>query len=390
LFQVTTAAKKLKELYHSGNRIKVVRGGTSASKTYSILPILAAHAAKNAGKEVSIVSESIPHLRRGCIKDFIKILIETGRYKDYQWNRSHLKYTFDNGSYIEFFSADQPDRLRGARRTDLYINECNNVTFDAYHQLAIRTSGQIWLDYNPVSPFWVDRELIKHENVDFIQLTYKDNEALSETIVREIESAEQKAKDSSYWANWWQVYGLGNIGSLEGVCIPDWQEIELPEEARILCYGMDFGYSNDPSTLVALYKYNDAFIFDEIIYQKGLLNSDISDLLKTHNIEEWIYADSAEPKSIAEIDSYGHKILPVSKGRDSIIHGLNLINQNKIYVTKRSRNLINELRNYIWMKDKEGNTLNKPVSAFDHCIDAARYALTSHLENAHRGQYHIY
>lgn len=392
MFEVTTAAKKLKKLYKSPNRIKVVRGGTSASKTYSILPILAAKAAKYPGKEISIVSESVPHLRRGALKDFLKIMIETGRYKDYQFNRSHLKYTFDNGSYIEFFSADQPDRLRGARRTDLYINECNNVTFDAYHQLAIRTSGQIWLDYNPVAPFWVDREIIGQDNADFIILTYKDNEALSETIVKEIESAKAKAETSTYWANWWQVYGLGNIGSLEGVCIPDWQEIDLPEEARLLCYGLDFGYSNDPSSLVALYKYNEGYIFDEIIYQKGLLNSDISNLLKTYEITrlETIYADSAEPKSIQELNNYGFTVLPVTKGRDSIIHGLTLINQNKIWVTKRSKNLINELRNYVWMTDKEGNKINKPIDAFNHAIDAARYALTSQLENAHKGTYHIY
>ena len=185
-----------------------------------------------------------------------------------------------------------PVTITGARRTDLYINECNNVTFDAYHQLAIRTSGQIWLDYNPVAPFWVDRELITQENVDFIQLTYKDNEALSETIVSEIESAKHKAKTSSYWANWWEVYGLGNIGSLEGVCIPDWRDIDkLPEEARLLCYGLDFGYSNDPSSLIAIYKYNEAYIFDEVIYQTKLLNADISDLLKTYEVKEIIYAD---------------------------------------------------------------------------------------------------
>lgn len=386
-FIVTTALKKLLRLK---KRIKVVRGGTSASKTFSILPILIDRAIKTPNLEISVVSESIPHLRRGALKDFLKIMMALGRYNDNQFNKSTLKYTFGNGSYIEFFSVDQPDKLRGARRNVLYVNECNNVDFDSYYQLAIRTSGEIWLDYNPSSLFWVDREIINQEDVDFITLTYLDNEALPETIVKEIESAKVKALTSSYWANWWQVYGLGQTGSLEGVCIPDWQEINLPSEARLLCYGMDWGYSNDPTSLIAMYKYNDAYIFDELIYQKGLLNSDISDLLKTNGVNDIVYADSAEPKSIAELNSYGHNVLPVSKGRDSIVYGLNLINQNKVYVTSRSKNLINELRNYIWMTDKQGNKLNKPIDAYNHAIDAMRYAITSQLENPNKGNYYVY
>jgi phage terminase large subunit len=386
-FIVTTALKKLLRLK---KRIKVVRGGTSASKTFSILPILIDRAIKTPDLEISVVSESIPHLRRGALKDFLKIMMALGRYNDNQFNKSTLKYTFVNGSYIEFFSVDQPDKLRGARRNVLYVNECNNVDFDSYYQLAIRTSGEIWLDYNPSSLFWVDRELLTQDDVDFITLTYLDNEALSETIVKEIESAKEKAKTSSYWENWWQVYGLGQTGSLEGVCIPEWQEINLPTEARLLCYGMDWGYSNDPTSLIAMYKYNDAYIFDELIYQKGLLNSDISDLLKTNGVNDIVYADSAEPKSIAELNSYGHNVLPVSKGRDSIVYGLNLINQNKVYVTSRSKNLINELQNYIWMVDKQGNKLNKPIDAYNHAIDAMRYAMTSQLENPHKGNYYIY
>jgi phage terminase large subunit len=386
-FIITTALKKLLRLK---KRIKVVRGGTSASKTFSILPILIDRAIKTPDLEISVVSESIPHLRRGALKDFLKIMMALGRYNDNQFNKSTLKYTFVNGSYIEFFSVDQPDKLRGARRNVLYVNECNNVDFDSYYQLAIRTSGEIWLDYNPSSLFWVDREIINQDDVDFITLTYLDNEALSDTIVKEIESAKEKAKTSSYWENWWQVYGLGQTGSLEGVCIPDWQEIQLPTEARLLCYGMDWGYSNDPTSLIAMYKYNDAYIFDELIYQKGLLNSDISDLLKTNGVNDIVYADSAEPKSIAELNSYGHNVLPVSKGRDSIVYGLNLINQNKVYVTSRSKNLINELRNYIWMVDKQGNKLNKPIDAYNHAIDAMRYAMTSQLENPHKGNYYIY
>jgi phage terminase large subunit len=384
MFKYTTAISKLRRLK---KRIKVVRGGTSAGKTFGIIPILIDRCTKEAGLEISIVSESVPHLRRGAIKDFLKIMHELEIYQPNNYNKSGLKYTFANDSYIEFFSADQPDRLRGARRTDLYVNECNNITFDAYYQLAIRTSGDIWLDYNPASLFWVDREIIGQEDVDFITLTYKDNEALSATIVQEIEKA--KYKTSEYWRNWWKVYGLGQIGSLEGVCIPEWQEIELPQEARLLSYGMDFGYTNDPTTLIALYKYNNAYIFDEVIYQKKLLNSDISDLLKANEVTDIIYADNAEPKSIAELKNYGHTVLPCVKGKDSIVYGINLINQNEIYITSRSKNLINELQSYIWIVDKEGNKVNKPIDAFNHCIDAARYAITSQLDNPTRGKYFI-
>jgi phage terminase large subunit len=384
----TLALDKLRSL---DSRTKIIRGGSSAGKTIAILLILIDYAIRNKGKEVSVVSESIPHLRRGALKDFLNILKALNRYDDKKYNKSTLKYEFSNGSYIEFFSTDQPDKLRGARRTDLYINECNNVPFDAYQQLAVRTSGDIWLDYNPANLFWVDKELIGQEDTDFVTLTYKDNDSLPESIVKEIEKAKVKAKTSTYWSNWWKVYGLGEIGSLEGVCIPDWKEIDkIPNEARLLCGGMDFGYSVDPSTYIRLYKWNNAYIFDQMLYRKGMHNRDISLFLTNQNVKENIYADSAEPKSIAELKNYGHSVYPVTKGRDSIIYGINLINQNEIYVTRRSKNLIKELQGYIWAKDKEGNDLQKATGEHPDCIDAARYALMMQLENPNRGEYHIY
>ena len=387
MFNQTQAVKRLRKL---DNRIKIIRGGSSAGKTVAILMILIDYAIKNPYKEISIVAESIPHLRRGALKDFLNILKVTLRYDERKFNKSTLKYEFSNGSYIEFFSTDQPDRLRGARRTDLFINECNNIDFESYQQLAVRTSGDIWLDYNPANLFWVDKELIGQKDTDFITLTYKDNESLPESIIREIEKAKIKAKTSTYWSNWWKVYGLGEIGSLEGVCIPDWKSIDnIPYEARLLCGGLDFGFAVDNSTIIFLYKWNEAYIFDEVLCRKGMLNRDISRFLKDNNITTHLWADSAEPKSISEIRAYGHKIAGVSKGRDSVIYGINLINQNEIYVTSRSKNLIKELQGYVWAKDKEGNNIQKPTGSHPDCIDAARYALMMQLQNPNRGKYAI-
>jgi len=385
----TKAFYKLKELK---SRTKIVRGGTSAGKTIGILCLLIHYAGTNENKEISVVAESIPHLRRGALKDFINILKGLNRFYESSFNRSTLKYTFDTGSYIEFFSTDQPDKLRGARRTDLYINEANNVPFDAYQQLSIRTSNCIWLDYNPTSLFWADKELINEPDTDFITLTYKDNESLPESIVKEIEKAKEKSKTSSFWANWWRVYGLGEIGSLEGACIPNWKEINsVPNEARLIGAGLDFGYSIDPSSICLLYKYNDSYIFDEVLYKTGMLNRDISNFIKNNNIDCNIYADSAEPKSIAEIRLSGVDIFPVTKGRDSIVYGLNLINQNKVFVTSKSKNLKNELEGYVWMKDKQGNSLQKPnPMTGDHAIDSIRYAMMMVLENPNRGEYHLF
>lgn len=380
-FVVTTAIAKLARLK---KRIKKIPGGTSAGKTFGILPLLIDKATTRPLLEISTVSESIPHLRKGAIRDFLKIMQATGRYVDEHWNRTYLTYTFGNGSFIEFFSAEDEAKVRGPRRDILFINECNNLVFETYHQMAIRTREEVWLDYNPSHEFWIHEELRDDPDAEELILTYKDNEALAESIVREIEKARGKAYydpegdifdkknvKSAYWDNWWRVYGLGMLGSLEGVIFSNWKIIkEVPAEAEKIGTGLDFGYTNDPTAAVDVYRYNGKRILDEICYQTKLLNSDIAKILDTSVMT---YADSAEPKSIKEIEVCGGNIQPTVKGPDSIVYGIQLMQQQEYQVTQRSTNLIKELRNYCWDTDKAGKALNKPIDAFNHAIDAVRY-----------------
>tara|TARA_R100001509_G_C4882329_1_gene220573 strand:- start:3260 stop:4420 length:1161 start_codon:yes stop_codon:yes gene_type:complete len=368
MLQRTTAINKILALK---KRIKIIQGGTSAGKTFGILPILIHKAASQSGLEISIVAESVPALRRGCLRDFLKIMKWINRYHDERYNKSHLKYTFANGSFIEFFSADDSSKLRGARRDILYINECNNVTFESYNELSIRTKREIFLDFNPANEFWVHKELKDDEDADFIILTYKDNQGLDEGIVREIEKNRLKAKTSAYWRNWWTVYGLGEIGQLQGAVFTNYKIIDsIPNEARLIGIGLDFGYSNDPTAIIGVYKYNEFRILDEIKYQTGMLNSDIAKILPE---DVPIYADSAEPKSIADIQRYGKIIKGVTKGKDSINYGIDVMQRQSYMVTSESTNLIKELRSYCWDKDKTGKQLNKPVDNFNHALDAVRY-----------------
>ena len=374
----TTAINKIIKLK---KRVKIIQGGTSAGKTFGILPILIDKATKNSNIEISVVAESIPHLRRGALKDFLNIMKWTGRYFEQRFNKSFLRYDFANGSYIEFFSADDSSKLRGARRDILYINECNNVDFNSYNELAIRTKQEIYLDFNPANEFWVHTELKDEGDSDFLILTYRDNEALDERIVKEIEKNKIKAKTSSYWENWWRVYGEGLVGMLEGVVFSNWKVIDkIPAEARLLGYGIDFGYSVDPSSIIEVYNYNGERILNEICYETGLVNTDIAKKLQKTVIA---YADSSEPKSIEEIRRTGQVIKGVRKGADSINFGIQIMQSQSYLVTSKSSNLIKELRAYCWDKDRTGKQLNKPTDSFNHAVDAVRY---HEMESLGRGE----
>ena len=386
MFKRTTATNKVLALKR---RIKIIQGGTSASKTYSILAVLINKAIQQPNLEISVVAESIPHLRRGALKDFIKILKWTNRFNDEQFNKSLLTYQLKNGSTFEFFSADDSSKLRGARRDILYINECNNVTFESYNELSIRTKQSVYLDFNPANEFWVHTELKNEPDSDFLILTYKDNEALDKSIVEQIEKNRDKASTSDYWRNWWRVYGLGEVGMLEGVIFSNWKQIDsIPQDAKLIGVGLDFGYTNDPTAAIEVYNWNGKRIINELAYKTGMINSDIAKILPDGVP---IYADSSEPKSIEEIRRYGKLIKGVTKGKDSINFGIQVMQSQEYLVTSNSINLIKELRSYIWDTDKQGVRLNKPIDYNNHGIDALRYHEMEVLGvNPNYGQYFIH
>lgn len=369
MFSITTATQRISKL---NKKIRAVQGGTSASKTISILLYLIDRAQSDKSKTLtSVIAESTPHLKRGALRDFKNIMMEHKYWKDNLWNATDSIYTFETGSQMEFFSADQPDKLRGARRDRCFINEANNVHLDAFDQLEVRTKEFIFLDWNPTNEFWFYTDVLnKRDDVEHIILTYKDNEALSQEIVNSIEQRKGRK-------GWWQVYGEGQLGEVEGKIYRDWVIIdEIPPEARLERRGLDYGYTNDPTAIVDVYKWNGAFIWDEVTYQKGLSNRQIADILMNQdNSNILVIPDSAEPKSNDELIMYGVNLLPASKGQGSVNHGIQVVQSQRIFVTKRSINIIREYRNYLWETDRDGKILNTPEGGFDHAMDAGRYAM---------------
>jgi len=369
MFSITTNTREIAKLK---KRIRAIQGGTSASKTISILIGLIEYAQKDKTHTLtSIVSESMPHLKKGCIRDFKNILKSHNYWKDNNWAETDKVYTFENGSQIEFFGADQADKLRGGRRDRLFINEANNVSFSSFEELEVRTKEFIYLDWNPVSEFWFDEEVKnKRNDVDFLIVNYLGNEAIDPQTKASIEQRKNRK-------GWWQVYGLGQLGEIEGKIYSNWQIIdEIPHQARLERYGLDFGYTNDPTALVAVYYYNGGYILDEVLYGNGISNKYIADTL-SNLPKALVIADSAEPKSIDEIMSYRINILGSEKGKDSVRQGIQNVQSQQISVTKRSINIIKEYRNYLWITDKDGKVVNEPEHTFSHSMDAVRYALNS-------------
>lgn len=379
----TTATKKIFSLR---KRIRAVSGGTSSSKTISILVWLIDYCQQkhDIEKLCDVISESFPHLEAGAMRDFENLMKDRNYWNDDLWHGTKHEYTFETGNKLRFTSIDTYGKAHGPRRDVLFINEANNLEYNIVDQLITRTREIVWMDWNPSSEFYFYTEMLPNRlDIDFMgdggqypPLTYLDNEGLDQITIDEIESHKTNKQ-------WWTVYGQGHLGTIEARIYKNWNIIDsIPHEARLERRGLDFGYSVDPTALIAVYYYNGGYILDEEVYRKGLLNKPIADLINNQPTfsETLVIADSAEPKSIDEIKLYGVNILPAVKGTGSIYTGIAFVQQQQISVTKRSINVIKEYRNYLWKTDpKTGKMLQDPEEGNDHALDAVRYALNSIL-----------
>lgn len=380
-FIATTATRKVLGLKNS---IRLIAGGTSASKTIAILQVLIDIAQTASLKDcdglpIDVVSETMPHMRGGAMQDFENIMRSHNYWDDDRWNKTLSVYTFETGIKMRFFSADAPSKVHGPRRWILFINEGNNISWPIADHLIVRTKWLVFVDWNPSSEYWAYTEIINNPayagKYDFITLTYKDNEALDPIVVERIEAHKNNP-------GWWKVYGEGQLGEIEGRIYTGWNWIdEIPHEARLVKRGLDFGYTNDPSGIIDVYEYNGGFIFDEQLYQYGQSNKQLADFIKQlPQPNSLVVADSSEPKSIDELRLHGINVLPANKGQGSISHGIQFVQSQRISATKRSTNLKKEYERYIWLKDRLTDKFtNKAPDLDNHLLDPIRYALESYM-----------
>lgn len=373
----TTSLTKIEQALYEPTFYKIIQGGMSASKTFSILELLVGYAESYPDSLISVVGMSYPHLSTGAIRDFTKIMKETNRWNPAQWNSTSHIYTFKNGSVLEFLSVDKMS-ARGPRRDVLFVNEANGLSFEVFQELAGRTRDFVIIDYNPSAKFWAHEELIeKHpDDVSFLILTYKDNEALSAREIENIEAHRPKAGEEP--SNWWTVYGLGQIGSLEGNVYSGWIESSLEEitKGRLVRYGLDFGFSNDESALVAVYDLGENRLgVVEKLFEKGILNSQYAEKFNVAQVDPsvLIVADSARPEAIAEIRSNGFRIVGADKNAGSVLRGIERVSEKQIYYV--GENLKREYLSYAWRKKRSGEIIDEPQDGNDHLLDALRYAV---------------
>ncbi|WP_339875202.1 PBSX family phage terminase large subunit [Olleya marilimosa] len=381
-FQFTTTFKKIGKLTQP---LRVVNGGQGAGKTIAILQqfILLAIGLKT-DLTISIVAETLPNLKSGAIKDFEELLKSMKVKSKFKVNQTDRTYVCGSNK-IEFFSVDGEASRLGSRRTHLYVNEADNIKLDTFLALQGRTSEFTIIDYNPRRRFWAHEHFIGDEGVDFINVTFLDNEFLPEGEVNSILRYKRKAEEtgSKYWINKWKVYGLGQLGIADGLVFENWTEIkELPEGAKYLGAGLDFGFSNDPTALTKIYRYGDKIILVESLYQKGLLNSAIArHILNDDELTSGIIiCDSAEPKTIAELRTYNIPLMGVKKVKGSILSGIGIIQEHHLLLL--GENLVKEFENYTYQKDRSGESLGVPIDSWNHLIDGIRYFFMERLSKA--------
>ncbi len=363
-------------------KIVVNQGGTRSGKTYSLLQLIMVKALSERGKVFTIVRKSLPSLKMTALRDFIEILENAGLYNERDHNKSEHIYRLNN-NIIEFVSLDQPQKKRGARRHYLFCNEANELSYEDFFQLLVRTTEKIYLDYNPSDDFhWIYDKLLTRDDVTFIKSTYLDNPFLERSIITEIERL--KDTDEDYW----RIYGLGERGQSKATIFTFTEEAR-PEDSKFLAMGMDFGFTNDPTSLVAVYEKDHSLYIEELLYETNLTNRDISERMKALGIDKRteIFADSAEPKSIEELYRMGWNVKPTKKGADSINAGIDVLKRYKLFV--KGVNLVKEMRNYKWQEDKNGKLINKPIDAWNHAIDSMRYATYNKLTRPNYGRYAI-
>ena len=371
-------------LKRSKKKIVVEQGGTRSGKTYNILLWIIFHyCAKHTGQTITIARKTFPAVRSSVMRDFFDILKQHQLYNEDYHNKSNSEYIL-NGNLVEFVSLDQPQKIRGRKRDLAFLNEANELTFEDWQQIVFRTNGRIILDYNPSDSFhWIYDRVIPREDADFYQTTYQDNPFLDATIVAEIERLKQT--DEHYW----RVYGLGERGTNRAQVFQFTTYQQLPPQAKFLSYGLDFGFTNDPSALVACYQWGDNLYFQEVLYSTNLTNQDLSQMFTKFEVGRYdeVFADSSEPKSIEELHRMGFNVKPTAKGADSVNAGIDMLKRYKLHVN--GSNLTKEMENYKWLEDKNGNLLNKPEDKYNHAIDALRYGVWNKLSKPNYGRYTI-
>lgn len=356
-----------------------LQGSSRSSKSYSIMQWLCIYCHEHAGTTVSVIRAGMPSIKRTIYRDFKTIMLSFDWWNDKSMNKSEFVYTFDNGSWLEFFSTDNEQKVRGSKRQILFVNEANEISLLEWQQLQMRTTMFSILDYNPSfsEEHWINQVNEERKTCFWIS-TYKDNPFLEQRVIDEIESLRWKNKAL------WQVYGLGQRAIVEGLVFPQIELIDhIPTQAlRHRYVGMDFGYSNDFTAITEVAFLENNLYINELCYKTHLLTSDIIRELKRIDWEPEIISESADPRMVDEIYNAGLDIHPVHKYAGSIEAGITKMQEYKICITKQSVNVIKEFRNYTYAQDKDGRWLNKPIDAYNHSIDSIRYVVISKILGA--------